>query len=135
MSRFAIVRHVLRAVAIAVMFAALFVLPAFAQAQQPTDPTDIKGWLDYLMSGGASVAITLVLSIVAERVPAWAALDSLVKWTASVLLSAGLGLGAWAIVTYVPAETLLALRAPFAAVILSVLPLVGGQLYHRYAKA
>lgn len=115
---------------------ALLAVPAFAQAvTPPADPTDIKGWLDYLLAGGAGLVVTFLLSTFAERWPAWAALDTNVKFSVAAVLSSGLGLGAWAIVTYVPAETIVALRAPLSAVILSLSTFIGGQLYHRFTKA
>ena len=125
-----------RGIMLAAVLFALLVLaaPALAQDVTPPDPTNLAGVADYLATGGAAVVAAIVLSWISSKVPAFAALDSTVKWAVQVGLSAALGLGAWYLVTYQPA-LIAQLSDVFKALILAVLPAFANQIWHAGQKS
>lgn len=132
MSRFAVIRHVLRAIAVAVLFAALFVPPVFAQAAAP-DPTDLPSVADYLATGGAAIVAAVIVSWLAEKWAAFGGLSASMKWLAQVGLSAALGLGSWYLVTY-RADLIAQLAPVFKALVLAIAPAIANQLWHAGQK-
>ena len=112
----------------------ILAVPVLAQDVTPPDPTNLAGVADYLATGGAAVVAAIVLSYLSSKVPAFAALDSTVKWAVQVGLSAALGLGAWYLVTYQPA-LIAQLSDVFKALILAVLPAFANQIWHAGQKS
>lgn len=124
-------RHILRAVTLALILAALFVLPVFAQSTP--DPTDLPSVVDYLATGGAAIVAAVVVSWLAEKLPAFKAWSATAKWAAQVGLSALLGVGAWYLINYQP-ELLKQLAPIFKAVVLAVAPAIVNQIWHAGQK-
>lgn len=125
-----------RLLTIAAVLVSLLILavPVLAQDVTPPDPTNLAGVADYLATGGAAVVAAIVLSWLSGKVPAFATLDSTVKWAVQVGLSAALGLGAWYLVTYQPA-LIAQLADVFKALILAVLPAFANQIWHAGQKS
>ena len=73
---------------------------------------DINQFLVYLMGGGAVIAF----SWIAEQVKSFQSLESGTKRLIQFGGSTVIGLGAWAVATYVPPEVLAALATPFKIV-------------------
>jgi len=69
----------------------------------------------FAMSGGSAVAV----SWIAERIPQFQALSSSVKQWVMFVASTLLAIGSYALLTYVPAETLSQV-APYFAIVVSV---------------
>lgn len=120
-----------RAVAFALILAALFVLPAFAQSAP--DPTDLPAVVDYLATGGAAIVAAVVVSWLAEKWAAFGALSASIKWLAQVGLSAALGLGAWYLINYQP-ELITQLAPVFKALVLAIAPAIANQIWHAGQK-
>lgn len=124
-------RHILRALYLALILAALFALPAFAQSTP--DPTDLPSVVDYLATGGAAIVAAVVVSWLAEKLAAFGALSASIKWLAQVGLSAALGLGAWYLINYQP-ELIKQLAPVFKALVLAIAPAIANQIWHAGQK-
>jgi len=90
----------------------------------------LSGILVWLMTGGCVIAI----SWLAERFNWFGALSTakkkLIQWGGST----GLGLGAWAILKFVPPETLTMLEDPFKIVVGSFVVIFLNQAYHNWVR-
>ena len=98
------------------------------------DSTDLKEGLAFLSTGGSAAIVTFLASYLAENWKWFQAQKPEIKKALSVGASIAIGLGAWAIVTYVPPEVLNSLQAPFQVAALSVITLLGGQAWHKLTK-
>jgi len=96
-----------------------------------TNLTDILKWL---AAGGGSIAFAWLGSVLLDRIAAYNALDAMAKRIVAVLGGGLIGLGAWAIVTYVPAEALQAIAPAFTAFMLSAIGAGAGQLAKAVSK-
>lgn len=95
---------------------------------------DIFAILKWLAAGGGAVAIAWLGSVVLDRIKAYNALDAFAKRAIAIVGGGLIGLSAWAIVTYVPAETLQAIAPAFTAFMLSALGAGVGQLAKAVSK-
>lgn len=95
---------------------------------------DLNETLAYLAAGGGALVVTWIVSRFLEGRAFWAKLDSLTKRAASIVGAGLIGLAAWSVVTYVPAEFLAAIAPAYSAFMLSALTAAGGQLVHAAAK-
>lgn len=98
------------------------------------DLTNLNAILTWLAAGGGAIVITWIGSVLLDRIPAYNALDGLAKRGIAILGGGLIGLGAWAVVTYVPAETLTAIAPAFTAFMLSALGAGAGQLAKAVSK-
>lgn len=118
----------LRLLLLVIVFSFWLVPLAFAQDGGQL-PTDLNQVLIYLSTGGAAVVAVVVVSWLGEQLPAFGALPPLFKFLIQAVLSAGLGLGAWYLLTYQPA--LVAQLAPiFAALVAALGPIIVNQIFH-----
>jgi len=101
-----------------VFLSLLFAVPAVAQGGLPdwTNLGEVISWL--AVGGGVPVVVGIVLSYVAENVPAWHTLPKGVKFTVPVVIAVLLGLGA----NYLLLQTdLIDKVSPYWAMIMSIL--------------
>jgi len=91
-------------------------------------PIEVLTWL--VSASGAIAAI----SWIAERIPAWHKLKAEAKKWYLFGASAVVSIGAWALMTYVPAETFAALQEPFSIVAVLFATLFFGEGFHRLTK-
>lgn len=92
---------------------------------------ELSEFLVWLMS---AVGATGAFSFIAEQFEGWHQLSPKVRYWVSVVASSLLGLGAWAVVTYVPPEVLESLRQPFLIVSSIVVTYFSGQAFHKVTK-
>ena len=74
---------------------------------------EVNEFLVWLASSGGAI---IGFSWIAEWVPGWQLLQSHLKELYSFLGSAAIALVAWAVLTFVPADVLVAISQPFAMV-------------------
>ena len=92
---------------------------------------DLREFLIWLMTATGSIGI---VSIITEQFESWGSLPSKVKYWASLAGSVVLGLGAWAVLTFVSPAVLEALKEPFMVVSGIVVAYFGGQVFHKVTK-
>ncbi len=97
--------------------------------------TDLFEVLKWLAAGGGSIVIAALASYAAEKSAKFQALDSLQKKAVAVVGGGLIGVAAWAVVTYVPAETLQAIAPAYTAFMLSAIGALAGQVAHAARKA
>ena len=95
---------------------------------------DLKQFLTFLSLGGAAVAIQVLVSILVEKAVWFQALSDTAKFGLTVGMAAALGLSAALIVNLTPPETLTALQPYFLTLVLSVSPVIGGEVAHKFLK-
>lgn len=98
------------------------------------DITNLTEVLTWLAAGGGAAVAGWLLSLLAERVPQFGALDAGIKRVLMIVLSGLLGVVAWAIMTYVSPEQLAALAPAFGAFMLSAAAAGSNQLAHAVGK-
>ena len=86
--------------------------------------------LKWVAGGGCAVISAMLISYLAEKEPRFQALDSDIKRFVMIFTSLVLGLTAWAVMTYVPAEVLAQLQAPFEIIFLAVSATLANQAWH-----
>lgn len=99
------------------------------------DLTNLTEVLKWLAAGGGAVVIAALASFLAERSQFFQSLDALVKQAVAIIGGGLIGVAAWAVVTYVPAETLAAIAPAYAAFALSAIGALAGQAAHAVRKA
>jgi uncharacterized membrane protein YfcA len=88
---------------------------------------DINSFFTWVMTSAGASAL---MSFIAEQIPAFKAMSSKAKWWAMLLGSVVLALISWACMTYIPAETLKQLDAPFKMVAAIVISYLANQAFH-----
>ena len=126
-------RRFLRTLLIVSLLSFLFVPLVFAQDGGQL-PTDLNQVLNFLSTGGAAVVAAVVVSWLAEKLPAFGSLPALAKFGIQAALSVGLGAGAWYLLTYRP-DLVVTLTPIFAILVLSLGPLIVNQVYHAVVNA
>lgn len=128
-------RRLLRPLVLVLVLALVFVFPVLAQTEAPPapEPTDFGAVLNYLMTGGAAIVAAIVVSFLAERWAGWAQLSATVKAGIQALISVGLGVFAFYILTYQP-QFVEQAQPVFRVIVLSLFPLIGNQLWHFSTK-
>jgi len=121
-----------RALWIAITIAMLFVLPVLAQDGAPPVP-DLSGALKALATGGAAAVVAVLFSWLSEQIPAFGTQKPLAKFIEQLVVSGGLGLGAWYLITYQP-DLITKLAPIFGALVLAVAPLLANQVWHAVTK-
>lgn len=96
--------------------------------------TTLSGNLQWIMGGGGAVIGAVILSWIGERWSWYQKRSSTEKQWLMYVSSALVGLSAWAIVTYIPTETLVALEVPFKVIMLSLGGVGASQLAHGVRK-
>lgn len=86
--------------------------------------------LQWLATGGAAILAAMLISYLGSQSAWFKALDDGIKRLFMLAVSAAIGLGAWAIVEYVPPATLDKLGEPFAAIAVAVAAALANQAYH-----
>ncbi len=86
--------------------------------------------LQWLAGGGGAVLAALWVSWWAEYAPHFQAQSAAVKRAAMAAVCAALSVGAWAVLKYVPPETLSALAEPFRVVVIGLSALLTQQAWH-----
>lgn len=114
---------------LATLALAVSVQAVFAQDTTP-DPTQLIPVLTWLMTVGAAVAGAMLVSFLSNRWPAFNAWSANTKFGIQAAASLILGLGARAILQYVPPETLAELQPWFLTVVMAVAPLLANQWTH-----
>jgi len=94
---------------------------------------DLKAVLEWLVAGGAPIAVMYAVSLLAENWAKWHALPKFVKFLAPMLLSAGLAIGAQVLTGY--ADVVAEIAPWFKVVMVSVLAYVGSQKAYMSTKA
>ena len=98
------------------------------------DFTNLNAVLTWLMAGGGSIVFAWIGSALLDQSASYNALSALWKRAIAIVGGGLIGLGAWAIVTYVPAETLAAIAPAFGAFMLSALGAAAGQVAKAASK-
>ena len=88
---------------------------------------DLQAFLTWLTT---SAGYSVVFSFIAERLPAFQELTPAQKSIATLLGPLAISLAAWAVLTYVPAETLEAVKPIFLLVSTVVGSWAAGQIAH-----
>jgi hypothetical protein len=99
------------------------------------DLTNLPDVLKWLAAGGGSVVIAVIASFLAERSQFFQSLDSVLKQAVAIIGGGLIGVAAWAVVTYVPAEVLASIAPAYAAFALSAIGALAGQAAHAARKA
>lgn len=94
-------------------------------------PQTLVELLTWLAAGSSAAVSAMLVSWAAENWDWFQGLTSNQKFMLQVVTSVTLGLSSWAILTYVPAETLQALEAPFKVFMLAILPLIASKWWHE----
>ena len=94
------------------------------------DWSDLSQVLTALASGAGLILLGPLFSWLAERWPAFQALDSVAKRVVIGAACVVTSLAAWAVVTFVPPETLAALSEPFRVAVGALIMFVGSQWWH-----
>jgi len=86
--------------------------------------------LQWLTAGGAAVLGSMLSSYLGEHWAWFQKKSTAFKRLAMPAVSGVLGLAAWAVMEYVPPETLDKLGEPFAAIAVAVAAALANQAYH-----
>jgi hypothetical protein len=86
--------------------------------------------LKWLAAGGGSIVIAAIASYAAEHSAAFQALSAMAKRVVAIVGGGLIGVAAWAVVTYVPAEVLQAIAPAYTAFMLSAVGALAGQVAH-----
>lgn len=105
-----------------------------AEDPPPVDLTSLTGVLSWLIAGGAGTIATMLASELAEHWPWFQGLSPTAKRWCMIAVSGAIALGAWSVLTFVPAEVLAQLAVPFAVAMTGILSYLAGQLYHKTTK-
>lgn len=96
-------------------------------------PKDLFSVIQDLATGGAAAIIAVLFSWLTEQFPQFGAQKPLAKFSEQLAASAGLGVGAWYLITYQP-DLITKLAPLFGALVLAVGPLLANQIWHAVTK-
>lgn len=94
------------------------------------DLTNLTEVLKWMAAGGGSIVIAALASYAAEHIAAFQALSAMGKRVAAIVGGGLIGVAAWAVVTYVPADVLAAIAPAYTAFMLSAVGALAGQVAH-----
>ena len=86
---------------------------------------------DFLVWISTAAGASGIVAWIAEQIPAFQDLPSKAKWWIMLVSSVVLALIGWSIMTFVPAEVLKMLEAPFQVVVGIVLVFLSNQFFHK----
>jgi hypothetical protein len=93
--------------------------------------SDLQGLLSWLIYSGGAI---LVASWVLDRIAAYQDLKAETKRLVNMIVSAALALGAFAIITYVPADVFVMLDPWFKVILGTIVLYSGQQVVHSLTK-
>lgn len=95
---------------------------------------DLIETLAYLSTAGSAVVVAMLLSYVAEHSARFQAWTPDAKRATQLGGSVAVALAAYAVVTYVPADTLAALAPWWRVAFVSAIAALGNQAWHKLTK-
>lgn len=107
---------------------------SIAQAQGPEAPAPVveipQTLGEFFTWLGTATAFGVVMSLVLEKLPFWAGLNSGLKAVSTMLLAVGLGLLSHALVTYVPAGVVADAQPWYQAIVSGISIWLASQGFH-----
>ena len=94
---------------------------------------DLKSVLEWLIAGGAPIAIMYAISLLAENWSGWHTLPKSVKFLVPMILSAGLAIGAQVLTGY--ADVVAEIAPWWKIVLVAVMSYIGSQKAYMSTKA